>query len=90
MRQLLLFFVLMDIFVVIYFRGLHNLTMHAQYTLSLYGHLCDNLYHKVNFLVNIPNTKIDWFLSHLLIAGCDIGVQLSVLCPSVHPSAICV
>ena len=30
-----------------------------------------------------------WFLSHLLIAGCDIGVQISVhpfVRPSVHPS----
>ena len=35
----------------------------------------------------------DQFLSHLLIAGCDIGVQISVrpyirsfVCPSVRPS----
>ena len=27
----------------------------------------------------------DSFLSHLLIAGCDIGVQISIR-PSVHPS----
>ena len=36
---------------------------------------------------------VEVFLSHLLIAGCDIGVQMSVrsfvrpsACPSVHPS----
>ena len=36
------------------------------------------------FNTNCLNAENMWFLSHLLIAGCDIGVQISVR-PSVLP-----